>query len=164
MIKKIASFILWFALWLLLTWPPSIQDIAVGTIVSAVVLLMTMDILLDEKKEIRNPLRYLWFIQYVLVFLWECLKANADVAYRVVHPDLPIRPGTIKVKTNLVSDIGLTFLTSSISLTPGNTTVDVDKEKGCLYIHKLCIKDSDREKGTLPVVEKFEKILKKIFE
>ena len=109
-----------------------------------------------------NPLRYMWLIYYIVIFLWECLKANIDVAFRVLHPDLPIRPGTVKIKTGLKSDIGLTFLANSLTLTPGNTTIDIDKSAGVLYVHKLYIKDESA--GPVPVAAKFENILKRIFD
>jgi multicomponent Na+:H+ antiporter subunit E len=107
----------------------------------------------------------IFLFYYIIIFLWECLKANIDVAYRVLHPNLPIRPGTVKVKVSLRSDIGLTFLANSITLTPGTTSVDIDKEKGLLYIHWIYVRDGFREgEKRLPVVEKFENILKKVFE
>ena len=113
----------------------------------------------------RNPMRYLWFIYYAVVFLWECVKANIDVAYRVLHPDLPIRPGTVKIKTGLTSDIALTFLATSVTLTPGTTTVDIDKDRGYIYVHWLYVKEGyDRSSMKLAVVGKFENILKRIFE
>ena len=96
-----------------------------------------------------------------MVFIWECFKANIDVAYRVLHPKLPIRPGTVKVKVSLKSDIGLTFLANSVTLTPGTTTVDIDKPNGYLYVHCLSVKDGAVR---LPVVSRFENILKRIFE
>ena len=110
---------------------------------------------------IRNPLRYLWLIYYIVIFLWECLKANVDVAFRVLHPDLPIRPGTVKIKTCLRSDIGLTLLANSLTLTPGNTTIDVDKAAGALYVHRLFIRDGLDE--SIPAAMRFESILKRIF-
>lgn len=110
----------------------------------------------------KNPLRYLWLAYYVVIFLWECLKANIDVAFRVLHPDLPIRPGTIRVKTSLKSDAGLTFLANSLSLTPGNTTIDVDRDSGVLYVHRLYIREGAME--AIPVAAKFENILKRIFD
>lgn len=85
-----------------------------------------------------------------------------DVAFRVLHPDLPIRPGTVRIKTSLRSDIGLTFLANSLTLTPGNTTIDVDKAAGILYVHRLCIRGDAME--SIPVAVKFEKILKKVFD
>lgn len=90
--------------------------------------------------------------------------ANIDVAYRVLHPNLPINPGIVKVKTKLKSDVGLTFLANTITLTPGTMTVDVDKEKGLLYIHWINVKGKDVEAATKQIVEKFEHTLIKIFE
>jgi multicomponent Na+:H+ antiporter subunit E len=92
------------------------------------------------------------------------IKANFDVAYRVVHPKLPIKPGIVKVKTKLKSDTGLTFLANSITLTPGTMSVDIDKENGYLYIHWINVKSTDLEKATEIIVSRFEKILEKIFE
>ena len=92
------------------------------------------------------------------------IKANFDVAYRVVHPKLPIKPGIVKVKTKLKSDTGLTFLANSITLTPGTMSVDIDRENGYLYIHWINVKSTDVEKATEIIVSRFEKILEKIFE
>jgi multicomponent Na+:H+ antiporter subunit E len=92
------------------------------------------------------------------------IKANFDVAYRVVHPKLPIKPGIVKVKTRLKSDTGLTFLANSITLTPCTMSVDIDRENGYLYIHWINVKSTDVEKATEIIVSRFEKILEKIFE
>jgi len=174
--RKAALFILWFIVWILLTWPSSVYDAVMAFIVSAIVCIMTLDTLgqsyggtytpaLRREGLAANLARPFWFLLYIVVFVWECMKANVDVAYRVVHPDLPIRPGTIKVKVGLKSDIGLTFLANSITLTPGTTTVDVDKEHGYIYIHWLYVReDYDPAGRGLPVVERFEKIVQRIFE
>jgi multicomponent Na+:H+ antiporter subunit E len=155
---------LWFTVWLLLSWPPEPKDVAIGIPVSLFVFYMTRDLLAAKPHPFRHPARYLWFIYYIAVFLWECIKANVDVAFRVIHPALPIRPGTIRVKTGLKSDAGLTFLANSVTLTPGTTSVDVDRENGYLYIHCLYVKKNyDVSAGKLAVVDKFEKILKRIF-
>lgn len=171
MIKAIGLFILWFLVWLFLSWPPSAKDVICAALVSLFVSFMTLDLLMphrmatDSATSGSDPLRFArrcgWFLLYTVVFIWECFKANIDVAYRVLHPELPIRPGTIKVKVGLKSNIGLTFLANSITLTPGTTCIDVDKENGYMYIHWLFVKDdADR----LRIVEKFEKMLKRIFE
>jgi len=166
MISRILLFLLWFIVWLLLSWQPGVQHIIIGIPVALFVSFMTADFFAEKHSSLfRNPLRYLWFIYYIAVFIWECLKANVDVAYRVIHPDLPIRPGTIKVKTSLRSDAGLTFLANSVTLTPGTTSVDIDRDNGFIYIHWLYVKeDYDRSAMKLGVVEKFENILRKIFE
>lgn len=126
---------------------------------------MTAGMPVEKSRSLKSPVCCLWFFYYILVFVWECVKANIDVAYRVVHPALPIRPGTVKVRTSLRSDIGLTFLANSVTLTPGTTSIDIDKDNGILYVHRLYIADDGKDASAgLAVVEKFEKILKKIFE
>jgi len=98
------------------------------------------------------------------MFLWECFKANLDVAYRVLHPRLPINPGIVKVRSKLTTDTALTFLANSITLTPGTMSVDIDKDNGILYIHWIDVKTKDVESATKIIVERFEKVLKKIFD
>jgi len=78
-------------------------------------------------------------------FFIELIRANIDVAYRVITGK--IRPGIIKYKTNLKSDFGVMLIANSITLTPGTLTVDVDEETNDLYIHILNI-DSEDEKKT----------------
>ncbi|MDP3730584.1 MAG: Na+/H+ antiporter subunit E [Candidatus Omnitrophota bacterium] len=173
MISSVIYFVLWFLIWSALRRPRDAQDLVLGILVSLFITFMTKDLAAQtgEKKDLKrySPLAMLkraaWFLYYIFVFLWECLKANVDVAYRVLHPDMPIRPGTVKVKVGLRSDIGLTFLANSITLTPGTTSVDIDKEKGYLYVHWIYVR-GDYASGIvkLPVVEKFESILKRIFE
>ncbi len=157
-------FFLAILVWLGLTWPPDWQHISIGILVAIFVSFMTGDMFVKRPYFFTHARRYLWFFYYLPIFTWECVKANLDVAYRVGHPDLPINPGIVKVKTSLKSDTGLTFLANSITLTPGTLTVDVDQEEGVLYIHWIDVKDKDVEKATKLIVDKFEHILKRIFE
>ena len=164
MSRKIVLFILGFVTWALLNWMPDWQHLLVGVFVSALVVFLTGDFFVKGTHLFAHPGRYLWFLYYIPIFAWECFKANIDVAYRVIHPNLPIHPGIVKVRTTLTSDTALTFLTNSITLTPGTLTVDIDKENGYLYIHWIEVKDKDINKATKLIVERFEKILKRIFE
>jgi len=150
---------------MLLSWAPDWQHLIVGVFVAALVALMTGDLFIQRPYMLKHPLRYWYFfVHYLPVFLWECIKANLDVAYRVIHPALPINPGIVRVKTNLKSDTALTFLANSITLTPGTLSVDIDRDNGLLYIHWIDVKAKDTEAATRIIVERFEKILKKVFE
>ncbi len=151
--------------WSFLNWVPDLQHLVVGVLVSALVAILTGDLFVIRTHVLAQPLRYWYFLVYYLpCFLWECFKANFDVAYRVLHPSLPISPGIVKVKTTLKTDTALTFLTNSITLTPGTLTVDIDKDNGFLYVHWINVKAKDVKTATEIVVARFEKILKKIFE
>lgn len=162
--SKLVLFIIGFIVWSLLTWPLDFQHLIVGLMVAAFVAFITGDLFSRRPHHFGHITRYIWFCYYVPMFLWECLKANIDVALRVLNPKLPINPGIVKVKTTLKSDTGLTFLANSITLTPGTLCVDIDAEKGILYIHWIDVKTQDTDKATELIVSPFEKILKKIFE
>ena len=95
-------------------------------------------------------------LSYLPWLFWQIVLANIDVAYRVLHPALPINPGIVKVKTNLKSDTALTFLANSITLTPGTLSVDIDKDKGFLYIHWIDVKAKDVEAATKIIADIFE--------
>ena len=163
--SRIILFLVAFLGWCLLNWVPDSQHIIVGVFVAAVVAFLTGDLFVTRPHVLKHPWRYWYFIAYYLpVFLWELIKANVDVAYRVLHPDLPISPGIVKVKTTLKSDTALTFLANSITLTPGTMSVDIDRDKGVLYIHWIDVKDESIEGASKSIVERFEKILRGIFE
>ena len=163
--SRIVMFVIAFAIWCMLTWVPGWQQLIVGFLAALIVAILTGDLFIGKIGKLKHPYRYWYFFAvYLPTFLWECFKANIDVAYRVLHPVLPINPGIVKVKTKLKSDVGLTFLANSITLTPGTMTVDVDADKGVLYIHWIDVKETDVEKATKEIVEKFEHTLIKIFE
>ena len=164
MSNALILFLCGFVVWIGLNWPPDIHDIISGVIISALVAIMTGDLFKGKSGAFRRGSRYLWFLCYIPFFVWEVLKANIDVAYRVAHPAVPIRPGIVKVKTTLTSDTALTFLANSITLTPGTMSVDIDRDNGVLYIHWINVKEKDVEKATEAIVQRFEKILIKIFE
>jgi multicomponent Na+:H+ antiporter subunit E len=162
--SSIILFILGLSIWMLLTWPPDGQHLIVGVLVAIFVSYLTGDMFVKRPHLFKHASRYFWFLYYVPIFIWECTKANIDVAIRVSHPRLPINPGIVKVKTSLKSDTGLTFLANSITLTPGTLSVDIDQENGFLYVHWIDVKAQDQEKATQMIVHRFERILKRVFE
>lgn len=162
---KIILFAAAFLTWLLLSCSVDFSNLVVGVLVGIFVSLLTSDIFADKIQLPRDIKRYLrFFFQYMPLFIWECIKANIDGAWRVIHPDLPINPGIVKVKTTLKSDAALTFLANSLTLKPGTLTVDIDKEKGFLYVHWVDVKSQDVLQATEQIVRKFERVLERIFE
>ncbi len=153
-----------FLIWILLSWSVDSHHLIVGIIVGILISWLLDDIFPREPRVFKNIKRYFWFFYYIPVFIWECIKANIDGLYRVAHPALPINPGIVRVKTRLRSDMGLTFLANSLTLTPGTMTVDIDRGNGILYIHWNDVKSTDIEEATELIVRKFEDILMRIFE
>ena len=145
---KLVFFIILFLLWLLLTWSVEYPRLLIGVAVAALSMLVYGAIFTKEPKKFANPLRYLIFIYYIPIFFYHCIKANFDVMYRVIHPERPIKPGIVKVRTSLETDIGRTFLANSITLTPGTMSVDIDGEY--LYIHWIWVDATELEEEPRP--------------
>lgn len=159
--KKASAFILLFAFWLLLTFSVEPGFLVAGVVLTLLVVFLTAG-KYPHKEWLLNPLRWVWLLVYIPYFFYYCLKANLDVAYRVIHPDVPIRPGIVKVKTSLKSSLGKTFLANSITLTPGTLTVDMVGQD--LYVHWIYVHTDDPEEQTREIVQRFEGLLKRIFE
>jgi len=103
----------------------------------------------------------LFSLIYIIVLFWEIIKASLDVAYRVIHPKMPIKPGIVVIKTRLKSDIAKMILANSITLTPGTFTLDVIGDK--LLIHWINVKSEDIDEATNMIGQRFEKYLRVIF-
>jgi multicomponent Na+:H+ antiporter subunit E len=162
--SRIVTFCISLILWLLLSFSLDWQHLIVGLLVAAITAGLLGDMFVEQGRKWLHPRRFLWFGYYVLVFSWECLKSNIDVAWRVLHPRLLVRPGIVKVRTSLKTETGLTFLANGITLTPGTLTVDIDKEAGILYIHWIDVQTQDIAEASQVIVSKFERILKEVFE
>ncbi len=133
----------------------------IGAIASAVIALIFC-----SKCSVFNDIRltpksFIYSFAYIFVFIFELIKSNLDVAYRVLSPRLPINPGIVKVKTNLKSDLGRMTLANSITLTPGTLTVDIKDE--FIYVHWIDVTNKDIDAATEKIVKTFEKLLIEIY-
>lgn len=76
-------------------------------------------------------------VLYGLVFVREVIEANVDVTYRVLAPSMPIEPEVIYIPLRVQSDIGVTTIANSITITPGTITLDHDPDENALYVHVI---------------------------
>ena len=159
---RIFDFLLTLLVWLALTWTIEPVTVGVGVIVSLFGMIFLSDLFPPNMALLFAPKRLFWMILYVPYYMYFVLKANIDVAYRVIHPDLPIKPGIVRVKSGLRTDLAKTFLANSITLTPGTLSVDIEGEY--FYIHWINVVTENPEKATEIIVGRFESIIRRIFE
>lgn len=121
----------------------SLQEIVAGVILSLITAGITRAMLgKAENTRVLRPDKWVLFVFYACtIFFFEMTKANIDVAYRVITGR--IRPGIVRIRPGLKSNIGRTILANSITLTPGTLTVDVDEKSGDLFIHWINVKDME---------------------
>lgn len=170
MVNRWLTALVALGLWLLLTWPldPHTRRldwsaVVAGLAVALVVATTSRPTAASRLGRWLEPRRYFWALVFAGVFLWQVLLANLDVAYRVMHPRLPIRPGIVKIRTALQSTTARILLANAITLTPGTLTVEL-VDGGWLYVHWLNVRTTDPDQAGMRIAERFERILRRVFE
>lgn len=152
-------FLLLFLFWLLLAGSLDVEELIAGLAVALVVTMISRPHL-DIFDGVRlSPTAIPALFAYLGLFLVALVRANIDMARRVLSPSLPLRPALVEVRTELQSPLGRLILANSITLTPGTLTVDVGEET--LLIHWIDAPDDiDIEGATQIITQKFEHHLK----
>lgn len=155
-----------FVTWIALIFSPGmtmdafLEEVIMAVIVSLTVAALTYKHLPNASMRYFHPKRLGYLTVYVFVFIWEMIKANLNMAMIVLSPKLPLKPGIVKIKTDLKSDFARLLLGNSITLTPGTMTMEVDGDT--LYIHWVAVCDDLKEAGDI-IKGSFEKWLKGVF-
>ena len=154
-------FIILMIVWMALTLSVEQQELISGIIVSFILSLA----LYRNYQRIGLPKitlkKIVFLLAYIVVLFKEIILANLDVAYRVIHPKMPINPGIVIIKTELRQDLAKMILANSITLTPGTFTLDIEDDR--LLIHWINVKTDNMEEATKLIGDRFEKYLKVIF-
>lgn len=161
LLRFTATAVIAFVIYLLLVSSLALEEILFGigvAIVSAILVARYLPIRIGAL----NPVRILRAIAYVPYFLWKMVEANVKLALIVINPALPVHPSIVKGTSRLASGEGKLFLTSSITLTPGTLTVDVDGEE--VYVHCVTAGKSEEEQPEEEILEPFERRLRRITE
>lgn len=113
-------------------------EIIFGVVLSLIVGVIARNLFIKENYRMINPVRWILFLVYIIgPFFIALAKANLDVAYRVITGR--INPGIVKISPQLKTDLGITMLANSITLTPGTLSVDIDEDTNDLYVHWINI-------------------------
>ncbi|MFP4005111.1 MAG: Na+/H+ antiporter subunit E [Candidatus Hadarchaeia archaeon] len=133
--KSLVIFICLIVAWIILTHSLSTQELLIGLASAGFVSAISYNLFSKKPLEMLNPKRISRVFAYIPTYIYAEIKSHLDVAYRIIHPDLPIEPSIVKIPTELKSEIGITSLANSITMTPGTLTVDLDEDSSNLYVH-----------------------------
>ena len=143
----LSTFIICFGFWILLTWSLDTEELAAGAVVSLAVALFSSRFFIHEKAFwFFNPVKLGTLLVYLnVIFLWELIKANVDMAKRCFGGCKNINPGVIRVPVDLEGDYPQAMLANCITLTPGTITLDIAEEDGktYYYIHWIDVATTD---------------------
>ncbi len=145
-------------LWLLLVGSVNPEELIAGAVVAVLIPLIFRSRLAIFTGFKFSWLAPLYIASYLGSFLLALLRANFDLARRVLSPSLPIRPELIEVRTRLQSPLGKMLLANTITLTPGTLTVDITDD--ILLVHRVFNPEgTDTRAATEQVAAEFEKHL-----
>ena len=94
-------FVLLLLIWLALTSTVQWQELTVGIVISLILSFFLSKTYLKLGLPPLSIKRIAFFIIYIGVLFKEIFRANIDVAYRIIHPKMPIKPGIVVIKTSL---------------------------------------------------------------
>ena len=149
--------LLLFVVWLLLN-----NSISAGHMVLAVFFAITIPLLVNSMRDEHPKILKPWLaIRYILMVLKDIVTANVEVALLIIGPIKKLKPGFVAIPINIDSDLGITILASTVSLTPGTVSAEVSEDKAWLYVHSLHLDDEVELINS--VKQRYEKPIKEIF-
>ena len=134
--QYILTFGILLLFWYILSGYLEFFYIGAGIICCGIVTLISGDLIFRSNVSISRSARvFTRFVLYIPKLLVAIVHANLDVAYRVLHPKMPIDPGIVTVDTSFQDDVLRTSFANAVTLTPGTVTVDVID--GRFIVHAL---------------------------
>lgn len=89
----------------------------------------------------RHRVRLHHLVRYFAHMLVALVRSNVQLAVEVLTPADRTRPGILEVRLPPSSEVVLTVIANSITLTPGTITLEVDPDTSTLQIHVLHLRD-----------------------
>lgn len=83
----------------------------------------------SPKKDLKACRLIFHALHYVIVLLWEVLKANTQVIHLIVSSKYEIEPKIVTFETDLKTAPAKVMLANSITLTPGTITVSLEQNR-----------------------------------
>jgi len=151
----IFSFIVLLGFWIVLSGHFHTLLIVLALLSSLIVVYLTNDLFFPNKKvNIRLLLKIFLYIPFLLK---EIISSNIQVLKILFKKDIKntISPIMVEFKPKVKSDIGVTLLGNSITLTPGTVTIFASDKQ--FLVHAV---DKDFESGIYSLQEKVKEVEK----
>ena len=101
-------------------------------------------------------------LRYLLVFLYDVVRGSFQVAWLILKGPARLRPVFVEVTLMLKTDLAISLLANTISLTPGTVSALLSEDRRTLIVHTL---DTDDPVALVAEIkQRYEVPLKKIFE
>lgn len=85
-------------------------------------------------------------VTYAIFLIWSILKSSVQVARVVLEPTLKLDQGIVAIPLEARTDLEISLLATSITLTPGTLSVDTGRNsqgEHVLYVHNLVMGNAE---------------------
>lgn len=148
---------------LILAWVALQRDFSLATwCLGALVAVLLLAWLGAALKEPKRPRSISTLLTLTLVVLWDILRANIDVAGRVLSLRAPLESRFLWVPVDAQSDEAIALLASIITLTPGTLSAELSPDRRWLLVHALHAPDP--EQVVLDIKTRYEAPLVRLFD
>lgn len=148
--------ILLFVVWLLMN-----NSVHPGHILLAAFFAVSIPLLVNSMRDEHPKLKKPWLaVRYFFLVLRDIVVANFQVALLVMGPLRKLQPGFVAVPLDVSSEVGITLLASTVSLTPGTVSAEVSEDKKWLYVHALHL--TDEQELINEIKQRYERPIKEI--
>jgi len=145
-------------LWLLLVNQLSAGHVVLGALLGWLIPFATAPFW-PEHIRIRHPLA---LMHYLGIFVIDIVRGSFLVAWLILRGPARLRPAFVRVPLVLRTDLAISLLANTISLTPGTVSAHLAADKRTLIVHTIDTGDADAL--VAEIKQRYEAPLKKIFE
>ena len=141
MLRTVATFIVLFSLWLLMSgvFKPLLIGLGLTSVLVVIFVVKRMDA--QDGDQIQLHLSPLKSVSYFFWLMVEIARANWAVAKIILSPKMPIHQHLFSVPCTQESDLGQVIYATSITLTPGTITVETEGDH--FLVHAVAYSDDD---------------------
>ena len=144
--------------WLLLVNSLSPGQILLGLLLGWAIPIFTLPFW-PERVRIHRPLTLL---RFVLTVLYDILAANFNVARLILAGQRHVRPAFVRVPLRVRSELAISLLANTVSLTPGTVSAWLSPDRTHLIVHGLDVRDP--EALIAEIGRRYEQPIREVFE
>ena len=148
---------------LLVVWLLLVRSIEPGQLVLGAFLAVAIPLLTrrfwDPLPQVKHPIK---LARFVLVVLYDIVKANVQVSLLILSPRREPHPGFVEYPLAVQDPLTITLLANTVTMTPGTVSTNVRLDRSSLLIHVLDL--HDEQALIREIHERYERPLKEIFE
>ncbi len=131
-VRFFVTFVILLGFWFLLSGEFAPVLIVLAFISSAIVSFLTKDLLFPNGINIKLIIKIFMYAPWLV---WQIVLSNIQVLKILLKPKLDIDPSMVEFVPQVKTDIGITLLANSITLTPGTVTIFADRDH--FFVHAL---------------------------